>query len=150
MPGSLVDMERLFESVRVLVADDSPLFRQFISSMLPMRPEYRIICEASDGLEAVQRVEELQPDLILLDIGMPNLNGIEVAKRIFQVVPGSKILFLSVNNDADVVGAALYTGAKGYLLKSDAGTEFWPGIEAVLQHKQFLSTGVDGRIKFQP
>ena len=85
-----------------------------------------------DGLEAVQRAEELEPDLILLDLGLPNLNGIEVAKRIFQVVPGSKMLFLSVNNDADVVRAALYTGAKGYLLKPDAGTELWPGIEEVL------------------
>ena len=117
--------------------------------MLRMRPEYRIICEASDGLEAVQRAEELQPDLVLLDIGLPSLNGIEVAKRIFQVVPGSKILFLTVNNDADVVRAASNTGAKGYLLKSDAGTEFWPGIEAVLQDKQFFSSGVDGHINFQ-
>ena len=82
--------------------------------------------------------------MILLDIGLPNLNGIEAARRIRQVAPGTKILFLTVDSDADMVQAALSSGAQGYVLKADAGSELWPAIEAVLQGKQYVSSGLVG------
>jgi DNA-binding NarL/FixJ family response regulator len=133
--------------VSILVADDFQPFRQFVFSTLQERPDCQVICEVADGLEAVQKARELKPDLILLDMGLPHLNGIEAAKQICQVVPGTKILFLSQNNDADVVRAALRSGGRGYVLKADAGSELWPAIEAVLQGKQFVSSGLAGRVQ---
>jgi DNA-binding NarL/FixJ family response regulator len=130
-------------SVRVLVVDDYEPFRRFVSSMLGTRPELQVICEASNGLEAVQKAEELQPDLIVLDIGLPTLNGIEAAKRIHRVVPRAKILFVTQNNDADVVRAALCNGARGYVLKLDANKELLHAVEAVLQGDRFVSTQVN-------
>jgi len=82
--------------------------------------------------------------LILLDIGLPHLNGIEVAKQIHRASPGTRIIFLTLNSDADVVRAALDTGAKGYLQKADAGSELWPAIEAALRSDQFVSSGLVG------
>jgi two-component system nitrate/nitrite response regulator NarL len=132
--------------IRILVVDDAERFRGFISATLRKRPEWQIICEVSDGLEAIRKAKELRPALILLDIALPNLNGIEAAKRICQAVPSVKMLFISVINDADVVRAALNTGARGYVLKSDAGSELRTAIEAVLQGRQFVSSGLAGRI----
>jgi DNA-binding NarL/FixJ family response regulator len=124
--------------VRVFVVDDYEPFRRRVVSMLQEQPELQIICEASDGSEAVQKAEELQPDLILLDIGLPKLNGIEVARRIRHLSPGSKILFVSQESSADLVREALATGARGYVVKTDAGRELLPAVEAVLRGKQFV------------
>ena len=109
-----------------------------------MRPELQIICEASDGSEAVQRAEELKPDLILLDIGLPKLNGIEAARQIRLLSPSSKIIFLSQYNSLDVVEAALRTGALAYVHKAKAGSELLPAVEAVLRDELFVSGGIKG------
>jgi CheY-like chemotaxis protein len=98
-----------------------------------------VIGVASDGLEAVQKAKELQPDLILLDIGLPSLNGIEVARQIRKLSPESKILFVSQESSADVVRGALGTGAQGFVFKSDAGRELLKGVNTVLQGEQFVS-----------
>ena len=97
--------------VRVLVIDNSLLFRRFIQQMLEQRQDFQVVGEASDGLEAVQKIEKLQPDLILLAVGLPKLNGIETAQRVRQIAPGTKILFISLNRDADAVRATLSSGA---------------------------------------
>jgi DNA-binding NarL/FixJ family response regulator len=123
----------------VLVVEDYEPFRRFICSTLVKRPELQIVGEVSDGLQAVQKAEELQPDLILLDIGLPTLNGIEAAHRISQLAPAAKILFVSQDNDADVVTAALSNGAKGYVRKENALTDLFPAIEAVLHGDRFVS-----------
>ena len=99
--------------VRILVVEDYEPFRRFVCSTLGKTPELQIIGEASDGLEAVQKAEELQPDLILLDIGLPTLNGIEAARRIRKLSPESKILFVSQESSADVVQEALSVGGTG-------------------------------------
>jgi DNA-binding NarL/FixJ family response regulator len=130
-------------TVRVLVVDDYVPFRRFVFSELGKSPELHIIGEASDGLEAIQKAEELQPDLIVLDIGLPKLNGIEAGKRIHEVAPGTKILFVTQNNDVDVVRAVLSNGASGYVLKPDASKELLQAVKAVLQGDRFVSARVN-------
>jgi CheY-like chemotaxis protein len=130
-------------AVRVLLVDDYEPFRQSVRSMLSKAPELQVIGEVSDGLEAVQRAEELQPDLILLDIGLPKLNGLEAASRIGRVAPSSKIIFVTSESGSDVVHAALSNGARGYVLKSDAGSELLRALETVLGGGRFVSRGVE-------
>jgi DNA-binding NarL/FixJ family response regulator len=108
--------------------------------LLQARPEWQVIAEASDGLEAVEKGQDLKPDIILLDIGLPKLNGIEAARRIRQRSPGSKIIFLSQNNNLDIVRAALDTGALGYVRKTDVKRELLPAVDAVLRGEQFISS----------
>jgi len=141
----LVDDERSASPVRVLVVDDFELFLRFVRSMLEKRPELQVICEVSDGLEAVHKAEELQPDLILLNIGLPTLNGIEAARRIRKLSPESKILFVSQESSADVVQEALSVGAAGYVLKAQGGSGLLAAVEAVLHGKQFVSSGLAGQ-----
>ena len=131
-------------SIRVLVVEDYESWRRYFSTLLPKNEGLQVIGEVSDGLEAVQKAEELQPDLILLDIGLPRLNGIEAARRIRRVSPASKILFVSENRSADVAEEALNTGAGGYVMKSDAESELLPGIRAVLDGKRFISASLAG------
>jgi DNA-binding NarL/FixJ family response regulator len=130
--------------IRVLVVEDCDPWRRYFSTALQKQPELQVIGEVSDGLEAVQQAEELQPDLILLDIGLPTLNGIEAARRIRKVSPASRILFVSENRSADIAEEALSTGASGYVVKSDAESELLPAVKAVLQSKQFVSASLMG------
>jgi DNA-binding NarL/FixJ family response regulator len=127
-------------TIRVLVVDDYEPFRRFLCSVLGKNPALQIVCEVSDGLEAVQKAEELKPDLILLDIGLPTLNGIEVARRIRTLIPESKIIFVSQESSPDVVQAALSLGAWGYVVKAKAGTDLVAAVEAVLLGKRFVSS----------
>ena len=131
-------------SIRVLVVDDFEPFRRFVSLALQNRPDLQVICEASDGLEAVQRAEELQPDLVLLDIGLPKLNGIEAARRMRRVAPQSKILFFSEHSSPDMVREALSTGACGYVVKTDAGHDLLTAVDTVLRGEQFIGTRFAG------
>ncbi len=125
-------------SVRILVVEDFAPFRQFIAETLATRRDLRIICEVADGLQAVQKAAELRPDLILLDIGLPSLNGIEAARQIRKLVPESKIIFLTQESSADVVREALKLGAWGYVVKAHAASDLLPALEAVLAEKQFF------------
>jgi DNA-binding NarL/FixJ family response regulator len=130
--------------VRVLLVEDFDPFRQFVCFTLGKKPELQIVGEASDGLEAVHKAEKLQPDLILLDIGLPSLNGIEAAQRIREISPKSEILFVSQESSVDVVQKALSLGAAGYIAKVDAGSELLTAVEAVRQGRQFISSGLSG------
>jgi CheY-like chemotaxis protein len=105
----------------------------------------QLVGEVSDGLQAVRTAEELQPDLIVLDIGLPSLNGIEVARRIRKLSPRSKILFVSQESSADLVREALGTGAHGYVVKTDAGRELLEGVSAVLRGEQFVGKRFSGQ-----
>jgi len=128
--------------IRILVVDDFEPFRRFERLALLAHNQLRIIGECSDGDEAIQKAEELKPDLILLDISLPTLNGIEAARRIRQVSPSSKILFVSENRSVDITEAALHTGAGGYLVKSDAARELLPAVEAILKGEGFISASL--------
>jgi DNA-binding NarL/FixJ family response regulator len=112
--------------------------------MLANKPELQIVGEASDGLEGVQKAEELHPELILLDLGLPTLNGIEVARRVRKLSPHSKILFLSQESSVEIVQKALAEGARGYVVKIDAGRELLPAISAVLRGEQFVGSRFAG------
>jgi len=131
-------------SIRILIADDYEGWRRKIRRLLQVRREYQVVGEALDGAEAVHKAQELNPDLILLDIGLRKLNGIEAAHLIRQLSPSSKILVVSQNNDLEVVRAALSASARGYVLKADARSELLPAMEAVLQGKQFISNSLKG------
>ncbi len=128
-------------TVRVLVVDDHEPLRRFVCSMLGKRSALQIVGEASDGLEAVRRAQELKPDLILLDVGLPALNGIKAAQQILKLSPESKIIFLSQETSTEVVHEALSLGARGYLAKTMARSELLCAVEAVLEGRQFLSSG---------
>ena len=129
-------------TIHTLIVDNYEPFRRFVCSILGSIPDLQIIGEASEGLEAVQKAEELKPDLILLDIGLPKLGGIQAAHRISRLVPAAKILFVSQENDTDVVVAALTNGAKGYVRKQNASSELLSAVEAVLQGNRFVSEGL--------
>jgi two-component system nitrate/nitrite response regulator NarL len=127
-------------TARIILVDDFQPWRKFVAGLLQENTDWEIVGEASDGLEAIQKAEEFQPDLIVLDIGLPKLNGIEAAASIRKVAPGSKILFLSENHDSDIAAAALGEGGHGYVVKSDGADELLVAVEAVLHGKRFVSS----------
>ena len=133
-------------SIRVLVVDDYRPWRRHICSVLRTRTEIQVIAEISDGLEAVQKAQELRPDLILLDIGLPSLSGLEVARRIRELSPKSKVLFISQETSTDIVLGALATGAAGYVVKADASGELRTALSAVLRGEKYVSTRLADRI----
>jgi DNA-binding NarL/FixJ family response regulator len=127
---------------RLIVVDDFAPFREVICSKLRQEPGLQIIAEVSDGLEAVRQAAELKPDLILLDIGLPALNGIAAARQIRELVTHSKIIFVTQESSPAVVQEALDLGAQGYVVKTSAAADLLPAIEAVLQGRQFVSSGL--------
>ena len=131
-------------AARILLVDDFERWRRFVAALLQKCPEWQIVGEASDGLEAIQKAKEFQPDLIALDIGLPKLNGIEAAPSIRKIAPESKILFLSVNRSLDIAAAALSAGGHGYVVKSDGANELLVAVEGILQGKRFVSSTLKG------
>jgi len=129
---------------RVLVVDDYEPWRSFASRTLQKKPELQVVSEASDGLEAVQKAQGLQPDLILLDIGLPALNGIEAARQILQSAPKTRIVILSEQRRSEFAEEALRIGVGGYVVKADAAHELLPAVEAVLEGRQFVSASLTG------
>jgi DNA-binding NarL/FixJ family response regulator len=129
---------RLLMIATVLIADDHAEFRNFIKTMLNDHPGFRIIAEAPDGLTAVQFAEELKPTLVLLDMTMPWMNGLEAARQIRTVSPASKILFLTENASPELAKRALDLGASGYLIKSFM-RELYPALEAVILGGTYVS-----------
>jgi DNA-binding NarL/FixJ family response regulator len=132
-------------SIRVLVVDDFEPFRRLELSALQNLEGIEIISESSDGVDAIEKAQALQPDLILLDIGLPKLNGIEAGRRIREVSPASKIVFVSENRSPEVAQEALNKGgADGYVVKSDAAGDLLSAVRAVLAGKRFISASLAG------
>ena len=124
----------------VVIVDDFAPFRRLLRSKLEVNG-LQTVAEASDGLEAVAKAAELQPDLVLLDIGLPKLNGIKAAAQIHSIAPQSKILFVSLDSAPEIVRSLLRDGAWGYVRKSEINRELENAIEAVLQGERFVSAG---------
>jgi DNA-binding NarL/FixJ family response regulator len=127
-------------SFRILVADDHELVRRGIRVLLENHPGWEVSAEAKDGREAVERANELKPDLVLMDIGMPNLNGIDAARQILADSPATHILILTMYYSQQVVQEVLAVGARGFLLKSDAGRDLVSAVEAVQHNRTFFTS----------
>jgi DNA-binding NarL/FixJ family response regulator len=137
-----IDNNQSASTVRVLVVEDFEPFRRFICSKLCGNPELQVIGEVSDGMEAVRKAEELQPNMILLDVGLPTLNGIEAARLIRTLCPESKIIFVSQERSADVVREAIGLGARGYVVKTRAASDLLVAVQSVYEGKLFVSGGI--------
>ena len=124
---------------RILVVDDFVPWQHLVLRLLESETDLQIISTAVDGTEAVQKAEELQPDLILMDLGLPGMNGIEATSQIGTVSPGSKVLFLTHHGEPDIIQAAFDAGASGYVLKSDFNADLIPAVRAVLFGQKFVS-----------
>jgi DNA-binding NarL/FixJ family response regulator len=124
---------------RIVIVEDFVALRQLLRSILGKRKDLQVICEVSDGLEAVQKVEELKPDLILLDIGLPTLNGLQAARQIHKLAPESKIIFVSQESSPDVVQEGLSL-AQGYVAKTKIGSDLLVAVDAVLGGGRFVSS----------
>jgi DNA-binding NarL/FixJ family response regulator len=131
--------------VRILLVEDFEPFRTKVRSLIQQRAEFRVLCEVSDGLAAVQKAADLQPDVILMDIGLPSINGIEAARKILHTNPQSRILFLTQESSSDVVSAAFNLGARGYIVKMDTRKDLLPGIDAVMRGEKFVSASLKRR-----
>ena len=129
-----------------MVVDDYEPWRHHVCSVLKTQKEIQVIAQVGDGLEAAQTVQHLRPNLILLDIGLPSLNGIDAARRILELSPQCKVLFISQETSIDIVLGALATGAAGYIVKADARGELLTALNAVLRGEMYVSTSVADRV----
>jgi nitrogen-specific signal transduction histidine kinase/ActR/RegA family two-component response regulator len=147
-PAANVDRQSRSDSgqrsrgVTVLIADDGEAFRRAVSSILADLPELKNLAEAADGAEAIKMAARLNPDLVLLDVGLPIVNGVEAAAKIRAVAPNAKLMFLTQYDSPDFIRAALRAGALGYVLKVDAGSELLQAAMAVVRGEQYLSSGI--------
>lgn len=129
-------------AVRVLIADDHEIVRRGVRSLLETHPSLEVCGEAVDGQDAVDAAKQLNPDVVVLDISMPHLNGLDAARLIHEAVPNTEILVLSQHDSSEVVNAALEAGARGYVVKSDVSRDLLGAVEAVMQHKIAFSSTV--------
>jgi two-component system, NarL family, response regulator NreC len=129
-------------TIKVLIADDHQLFREGLVNLISSAPDIEVIGEAKDGLEATKKAKKLRPDLILIDIGMPNMNGIEATKTIKRDDPGIKIIAVSMHSDRQFVKGVLEAGADGYLLKNCTYRQLIDAIQSVVSGKKYLSDDI--------
>jgi two-component system response regulator NreC len=132
-------VEKLSKEIRILLADDHNVMRAGLKLLLESHPGFKVVSEASDGNQAVANAAAVKPDVIVLDIAMPNLNGIEAAQRISAQLPQTAIIILSMHSDEGYVLRALKSGARGYLLKDSAESDLIQAIKAVSEGKAFFS-----------
>ena len=140
-------MEHLRKEMHILIADDFEPWRRFVAQLILFgQPKWRIVAEASDGAEVVEKAEESRPDLILLDIRMPKLDGLEAARQTMKIAPNTRFLFLSNFDSVEIIEEALRTGAHGYVFKLDAVRELVCAVESVSRGERFVSDRFRGRI----
>lgn len=128
--------------LRILVADDHEIVRQGIRALLKAHPGWEVVGEATNGREAVEKTAQLKPDIVILDIGMPSLNGLNATRQILHADPQVKVLILTMHESDQVVREVLEAGARGYLLKSDAGRDLTAVVEALQRNKTFFTSKV--------
>ncbi len=126
-------------AVRILVADDHEIVRKGLRALLEGHSGWEVVDEAVDGREAVEKARRLEPDLVILDVSMPNLNGLEACRQIRKEVPATEVLILTIHDSEQLVREVLEAGARGYVLKSDAGRELVTAVEAVRKHKPYFT-----------
>jgi len=127
--------------IRILVVDDHPIVRQRLKALLEGRPGWEVIGEAADGEEAVQKAKDLSPDVMVLDVTMPRMNGLEACRLLRRQSPQLEILFVSQHDSPQMMREALEAGGRGYIVKSNAARDLLAAVEAVSQHRVFATPG---------
>ena len=131
---------------RIVIAEDYTILREGLRSLLSSHPEFDIVGEAEDGQEAIRSVEKLKPDLALMDLSMPRMNGMDAIKEIKKRSPETKVLVLTVHKTEEYIHAALQAGADGYILKDSTHAELGMAIKSVLDGKRYVSPGISERL----
>jgi DNA-binding NarL/FixJ family response regulator len=126
-------------TIRILVVDDHPIVRQGLRTLLEGREGWEVIGEASDGMEAVEKAGKLLPDVMVLDVTMPRMNGLEACRAIRRSLPKLEILFVTQHDSPQMMREALDAGARGYVVKSNAARDLLEAVEAVSQHRTFTA-----------
>lgn len=134
------------ERIRVLIADDHTIFRSGLNMLLSSQPDIEVVGEATDGLESIRAAARLRPDVILMDIGMPNLNGIEATRQIRQQVPGAEVLVLTMHRSDEYFFQMLEAGASGYILKGAETQDLINAVRTVAQGEVFLYPSLAGKL----
>lgn len=129
-------------SLRILIADDHSVVRAGLRTLLESRPGWEVCAESSDGRDAVEKATKLQPDVAVLDIGMPLLNGVDATRRIRKSSPDTEVLILTMHESEDLVQQVMEAGARGYILKDDADRILIAAVDALRRHKPYFSTRV--------
>jgi DNA-binding NarL/FixJ family response regulator len=129
-------------AIRILVADDHEVVRQGLIDILKHKPEWQVCGEACNGREAIEQAEQLMPDVIVMDISMPGLNGLEATRHIVKANPSTKVLVLTLHDSDDIIRDVLKAGARGFLLKSDSAGELRAAVDALLRDKTYFTTKV--------
>ena len=127
--------------IRILLVDDHPVVRHGLRALLGLQPDWEVIDEAEDGSEAVDKVQRLNPDVVLLDISMPKMSGLEACRLIRETAPQCEILILTQHDSPQMLREALDAGARGHVMKSHAARDLLDAVEAVSQHKSFTALG---------
>jgi DNA-binding NarL/FixJ family response regulator len=130
-------------TIRILLVDDHPIVRQGLRSLLERQPDWQVVGEAADGIEALDKANSLQPDVMVLDVTMPRMHGLEVCRLLRQRTPGLEILFVTQHDSPHMMRAALDAGARGYVVKSNVARDLLAAVETVSQHRVF--TALTGR-----
>jgi len=126
-------------TIRILLADDHPVVRQGLKTLLEGHPGWQIVGEAADGVEALDKADRLQPDVVVLDVTMPRMNGLETCRRLRQKVPDLEILFVTQHDSPHMMREALDAGARGYVVKSNAARDLLEAVKAVSEHRTFTA-----------
>jgi DNA-binding NarL/FixJ family response regulator len=135
------------ETVRILVADDHEIVRRGVCALLARESDLNVVCETADGIQAVAKAKEHQPDLIVLDISMPGMDGFEAARQIRRISPASEVVFLSQHDSLEVVRQAFLAGARGYVVKSDIAQELLTALRDAMQKKHYLNRRLKEQVK---
>jgi DNA-binding NarL/FixJ family response regulator len=126
-------------TVRILVVDDHPVVRHGLRTLLRARPEWEIVDEAEDGIEAVEKADRLKPDIVVLDVSMPKMDGLEACRRIRKNVPKAEVLIVTQHDSPQMMREALGAGARGYVVKANMARDLPAAVEAVSQHRLFAA-----------